>query len=304
MKFCFAPGNGKKMISQSSPIKRAVNREAVRETGENWHYGMGKTGELGELIGLYEVKTIILEIVAYLNVQQLRMKHGLKADNLNLHMVFSGNPGTGKSAVARALGGIMERETGPGKGSVVEVERADLVGEYIGHTAQKTRTQIEKARGGILFVDEAYSLGRGDGRDFGKEAIDVIVKAMEDYRGDFILILAGYPEEMDSFLNLNPGMRSRISIHVDFPDFTVNELLRIADKMSEDYQYRFTPEAKNLLRTHLLKLNREGKLSDGNARIVRNLLEKSIRKQAFRLVNSHDCSLEKLMLLQPEDMAC
>ncbi len=257
---------------------------------------------LYQLVGLEEVKNTVKEIEAYVKIQRQRKEHGLKADNLSLHMIFQGNPGTGKSAVARALGSIFYHHGVLPVGNIIEVERADLVGEYIGHTAQKTREKIEKARGGILFVDEAYSLARGGRQDFGKEAIDVMVKAMEDYRDEFLLILAGYPYEMEYFLNLNPGLRSRIPHHINFPDFTVKQLLQIADKMLEDYQYSLTPGARNVLRKHLSSLKRNGELSCGNARLVRNLLEKSIRRQALRLAKRSFCSREELVILNTEDL--
>jgi stage V sporulation protein K len=194
--------------------------------------------ELERLIGLQEAKKLMYEIHALLRINKEREKHQLKLEKQVFHMVFKGNPGTGKTTVAR-LFGKMFREMGIlSKGHLIEVERADLVGEFIGHTAQKTRDLVKKALGGILFIDEAYSLARGGEKDFGKEAIDCLTKALEDHGNDFICILAGYTEEMDSFLELNPGMPSRFPIHLKFTDYTVDELIKIADSLLEAKEYR------------------------------------------------------------------
>ena len=159
-------------------------------------------------------------------------------------MVFSGNPGTGKTTVARIMSRLLKEMGILSKGHLVEVERADLVGEYIGHTAQKTREHVKRALGGILFIDEAYSLARGGEKDFGKEAIDTLVKSMEDHREEFVLILAGYSLEMERFLRSNPGLPSRFPIHLTFPDFTIEELMEIADRMLKKRQYRFSRSAE------------------------------------------------------------
>jgi stage V sporulation protein K len=173
--------------------------------------------ELNNLTGLHEVKKLIREIYAFVEIQKRRQKERLATEPLVLHMIFKGNPGTGKTTVARILGKLMKEVGVLPRGHLIEVERADLVGEFIGHTAQKTREQIKKALGGILFIDEAYSLARGGEKDFGKEAIDALVKGMEDHRDNLILILAGYQEEMDWFVEINPGMRSRFPVHISFP---------------------------------------------------------------------------------------
>ncbi|MCY0907490.1 MAG: AAA family ATPase, partial [Sulfobacillus thermotolerans] len=175
--------------------------------------------ELDDLVGLHDVKKMVHEIRAYVEVQQRRVEVGLASEPQALHMVFSGAPGTGKTTVARILGRLFQALEVLSKGHMLEVERADLVGEYIGHTAQKTRDVVKRALGGVLFVDEAYSLARGGEKDFGKEAIDTLVKAMEDHRGEFVLILAGYSEEMAWFLSMNPGLLSRFPLHLHFPDY-------------------------------------------------------------------------------------
>jgi stage V sporulation protein K len=240
-------------------------------------------GELDALVGLEQVKTLVRELAAFAAVQRWRAAAGLRAEPLVLHMVFSGNPGTGKTTVARILGRLLHGLGLLSRGQLVEAERADLVGEYIGHTAAKTRDLIQRALGGVLFVDEAYSLGRGGDRDFGREATDVLVKGMEDHRRDFALILAGYRQEMERFLSTNPGLRSRFPTHLDFPDYSVEELLRIADGMVAERQYRWTPAARLRLAELLRAPSARAALATGNARLVRNTVERAMRRQAVRL---------------------
>ncbi len=259
--------------------------------------------ELNRLVGLQEVKQIVHEIKAYIDIQHQRSRRGLKCDQMSLHMIFSGNPGTGKTTVARLLGQLFHGMQVLPRGHLVEVERADLVGGYIGHTANKTRGKICEARGGLLFVDEAYSLGRGGEKDFGKEAIDVLVKAMEDYRNEFVLVLAGYRNEMTQFLRLNPGLASRFPIQIDFPDYRISELMEIALKMCADRHYCLTPAALTRLQRYLLRqLLGASMLPFGNARLVRNLLEKSFRRQALRLSGRSALTREELMLIEPADL--
>lgn len=257
--------------------------------------------ELKQLVGLTEVKQIVEEIKAYIEIGQQRAAHHLKCEQLVLHMIFSGNPGTGKTTVARLLGRLFKGLGVLARGHLVEVERADLVGEYIGHTAQKTREQLQKAMGGLLFVDEAYSLGRGGEKDFGKEAIDVLVKAMEDNRHDFILILAGYRREMAAFLKLNPGLSSRFPIQIAYPDYSVAELLEIAEMMAQQRHYSLSDAAKKRLQRYLAERKRD--LNFSNARLVRNILEKSIRRQALRLSRRERLSREELIIIEEADLA-
>ncbi len=240
--------------------------------------------ELDGLVGLESVKVLLREFVAFATVQGWRSRAGLCADPLVLHMVFSGNPGTGKTTVARIVGRILCGAGLLSRGHLVEVERADLVGEYIGHTAAKAREVVRRALGGVLFIDEAYSLARGGERDFGREATDVLVKAMEDQREGFVLILAGYTAEMARFLRTNPGLRSRFCSYLEFPDYTPDELLAIADAMLARRQYRLTASARLRLAAALRHPDSRGALAAGNARLVRNLLERAIRRQAARIV--------------------
>ncbi|MHB1406025.1 MAG: AAA family ATPase [Desulfitobacteriaceae bacterium] len=258
-------------------------------------------GELDALVGLSNVKKLIRELQAYVEIQKRRIREKLTADSLVLHMIFRGNPGTGKTTVARIVGRLFKELGTLQKGHVIECERADLVGEYIGHTAQKTREQVKKALGGVLFIDEAYSLARGGEKDFGKEAIDALVKAMEDNKDNLILILAGYRHEMEWFLQTNPGLRSRFPIHIDFPDYSLEELLAIAESMLEKRQYMLVPEAHETLR-HLIQMLLHSHPYAGNARLVRNLVERSIRKQAVRLYQKPSSSRDELMQIVPGDL--
>lgn len=258
--------------------------------------------ELESLVGLVTVKRLIRDLQAYVEIQKRRAQEKLIAEPLVLHMIFRGNPGTGKTTVARLVGRLFKEMGVLQKGHVIECERADLVGEYIGHTAQKTREQLKKALGGVLFIDEAYSLARGGEKDFGKEAIDALVKAMEDNKDNLVLILAGYRQEMEWFLQTNPGLRSRFPIHIDFPDYTIDELLAIGNLMLKSRQYELTPEARDALRYQLQTLLNTHPYA-GNARLVRNLIEKTIRKQAVRLFQKSCSSREELIRILPEDIS-
>jgi len=257
--------------------------------------------ELNSLVGLQRVKSMIREIHAFVEIQQRRAEEMLATEPLVLHTIFKGNPGTGKTTVARLLARLFKELGILRKGHLVEVERADLVGEYIGHTAQKTREQIRLALGGVLFIDEAYSLMRGGEKDFGKESIDTLVRGMEEHKNDLVIILAGYREEMERFIRSNPGLRSRFPIHIDFPDYTVEELMKIADLMLSRRQYCLTSEARAELRRQLEEGCREGKENSGNARLVRNLIERAIRRQAVRLLNMPALSREDLVLIKQAD---
>lgn len=260
--------------------------------------------ELDGLIGLDKVKQLVKELQAFVSIQKKRQEENLLTEPQVLHMIFKGNPGTGKTTVARILGKMFKAMKILQKGHTVEVERADLVGEYIGHTAQKTREQIKRAIGGILFIDEAYSLARGGEKDFGKEAIDTLVKAMEDYKENLVVILAGYKDEMEWFLQANPGLRSRFPIRMEFNDYTIEELMQIAKKMVEKRQYQFSLDAV-LKFEKLLINNKNGPHYDkmGNARMVRNMIEKAIRRQAVRLVNKKKITRDDLLYIKSEDIS-
>lgn len=258
--------------------------------------------EMSALVGMEELKGFIKEIYAWLYVNKCREAQGLKVEKQVLHMMFKGNPGTGKTTVARLLGNLFHEMNVLTKGHLIEVERADLVGEYIGHTAQKTRDLLKKAMGGILFIDEAYSLARGGEKDFGKEAIDTLVKAMEDQQHDFILILAGYSGEMEKFLRLNPGLPSRFPIMVSFPDYSVDELMEIARKMVAERQYIMSKDLEWKLRQHLQRVCAASEKSFSNGRYIRNIIEKSVRKQSVRLLRDERTDKKSLMTLNADDL--
>jgi stage V sporulation protein K len=259
--------------------------------------------EMGELVGLQEMKKVVKEIYAWIYVNKKREEVGLKTERQVLHMMFKGNPGTGKTTVARLIGKLFCDMNVLSKGHLIEAERADLVGEYIGHTAQKTRDLVKKALGGILFVDEAYSLARGGEKDFGKEAIDTLVKHMEDKQHDFILILAGYQREMEEFLRTNPGLISRFPIIVDFPDYSVEELMEICQRMLKEREYIMSKEAEWKMREHLNQMKSVLLPSAfSNGRYIRNVLEKSIRTQAMRLLLYDSFHKNELMTIEAKDL--
>lgn len=258
--------------------------------------------KLASFVGLTKLKQTVKEIYATHAINEQRQNMGLTPAKQVLHMLFKGNPGTGKTTVARQLAKIYFEMNILSKGHFIEAERADLVGEYIGQTAQKTRALIQKSMGGILFIDEAYSLARGGEKDFGKEAIDTLVTHMENKKNDFVLILAGYPTEMERFLQLNPGLKSRFPFIIDFQDYNTDQLIQIARQMALEKEYELTKEAEWKLRAYLYRKRQTSIDHFSNARYVRNLIEYAIRRHAVRLVYKQDCSMKDLIYLTAEDM--
>lgn len=235
-----------------------------------------------ELIGLAPVKRRIREIAAYLAVTQARKKLGLEATPPSLHMCFTGNPGTGKTTVALRMAEMLHRLGYVRQGHVVSVTRDDLVGQYIGHTAPKTREVLKKAMGGVLFIDEAYYLYRPENeRDYGQEAIEILLQVMENNRDDLVVILAGYKDRMDTFFRSNPGMSSRIAHHIDFPDYSADELMQIAQKMATTMNYSLDDEALATLQEYISL--RQQQPNFANARSIRNALDRARLRQANRL---------------------
>ncbi|MEN6461688.1 MAG: AAA family ATPase [Syntrophomonas sp.] len=289
--------------------KKFIN-EAANDEGEyatpyiapNSFCNLDSFKEFDNMVGLIEVKKTLAEIIAYSMIQDKRSQLHLKASPVVLHMVFKGNPGTGKTTVARILGKVLNDVGILSKGHLVEVERADLVGEYIGHTAQKTREMMKKAVGGIMFVDEAYSLNQGGEKDFGREAISTIVKAMEDNRDNLIVILAGYCQEMEAFLRSNPGLRSRFPIHINFPDYNCDELFQIALQIYLERDYELTGRCRWKLKNHLNEFVKSRHPHSGNARYARNLVEKSIRLQALRIVGHKALTRKDLASIEDFDL--
>ncbi|AFV11595.1 stage V sporulation protein K [Thermacetogenium phaeum DSM 12270] len=300
-KFQLGKGGGTLQPQSFRTGSNLKNRQPLNQSDTNQLKPELILQELHGLIGLTEVKKLVSEISAYVQIQKRRERARLCTEPLVLHMIFKGNPGTGKTTVARIMGKLFRSMGVLSRGHLVEVERADLVGEYIGHTAHKTREQIKRALGGILFIDEAYSLARGGEKDFGKESIDVLVKAMEDQKENLVLILAGYKREMEWFLRSNPGLYSRFPIHIVFPDYTVEELLQIGTLMLRKRQYRLHPEAETVLREILIEKTGKRNENEGNARLVRNIIERAIRRQAVRLVKKAHLTREELMTIRPED---
>ncbi|MFG1419396.1 CbbX protein [Xanthobacter sp. V0B-10] len=238
-----------------------------------------------ELIGLKPVKRRIREIAAHLVIGRARETLGLNAGAPTLHMTFTGNPGTGKTTVALKMAQILHRLGYVRRGHLVSVTRDDLVGQYIGHTAPKTKEILKKAMGGVLFIDEAYYLYRPENeRDYGQEAIEILLQVMENQRDDLVVILAGYKERMDRFFESNPGFRSRIAHHIDFPDYEDDELVAIARTMAEAADYRFSPEAEQALAEYVT--TRRAQPNFANARSIRNAFDRMRLRQSLRLFDA------------------
>jgi probable Rubsico expression protein CbbX len=241
----------------------------------------------GELIGLLPVKTRIKEIASLLLVERIRRKMALASTYPTLHMSFTGNPGTGKTTVALRMAGILHRLGFVRRGHVINVTRDDLVGQYIGHTAPKTKEILKKAMGGVLFIDEAYYLYRPENeRDYGQESIEILLQVMESQREDLVVILAGYSDRMERFFQSNPGFRSRIAHHVDFPDYTDAELLAIAELMLAEQNYRLSTEARDAFVRYIALRKAQPLFS--NARSIRNALDRIRLRQANRIVSNLD----------------
>ena len=256
-----------------------------------------------ELVGLAPVKTRIREIAALLLIDKLRKSLGITSGNPGLHMSFTGSPGTGKTAVGLKMADILYQLGYIKKGHLLTVTRDDLVGQYIGHTAPKTKEVLKKAMGGVLFIDEAYYLYKPDNeRDYGSEAIEILLQVMENQRDELVVILAGYKQPMDKFYESNPGLSSRIANHIDFPDYTVEELLQIAKIMLQDQQYQLTPQAEEAL-TEYIKRRKEKPLF-ANARSIKNALDRARMRQANRIFDSRGQVLTKkeLVNLEAEDI--
>src|SRR5216684_2658924 len=258
--------------------------------------------QLDALTGLKRVKEEVRQLTNYLKVEQLRKNMSLKTSEISLHMVFYGNPGTGKTTVARLVAKIYRALGVLSKGHLVEVDRAGLVAGYVGQTAIKVTGVVEKAMGGMLFIDEAYSLKLGDSADFGQEAIDVLLKLMEDHRDQFVVVVAGYPDEMKNFLTSNPGMKSRFNKYLEFEDYSPAELLTIFDGYCKSCDYRTSPEARTIIQTTLQKAYDVRDKTFGNARFARNLFEKIVENQANRVVTIQGADQSALMMIQPEDI--
>ena len=254
-----------------------------------------------ELVGLAPVKTRIREIASLLVVDKARAALGVEGAKPSLHMCFTGNPGTGKTTVATRMATILHRLGHVRKGHLVAVTRDDLVGQYIGHTAPKTKEVLKRAMGGVLFVDEAYYLYRPENeRDYGQEAIEILMQVMENQREDLVVIFAGYKSRMDTFFQSNPGLGSRVAHHIDFPDYSTAELEAIAEKMMQGLGLRLSPSAHEALAEYLEL--RRAQPNFANARSVRNALDRARLRQARRLLEAGQVDAEMLMTIEGADI--
>jgi len=274
---------------------RLFSRSATREDPDEYRSAIN---ELNGLIGLNTVKHEIETLANVVRVQKMREAHGLNVPTMSLHFVFTGNPGTGKTTVARLLGRIYKGLGVLESGHVVEVDRRDLVAGYVGQTAIKTMGVISKSLDGVLFIDEAYTLSRqGSENDFGQEAIDTLLKAMEDNRDRLVVVVAGYSELMKEFIESNPGLQSRFNKYIDFPDYSAEELIMIFGKFVAQNQYLLTLEAQQEVRKILEREQRESGGKSANARLVRNVFEIALEHQANRvalLTLPNDDDLQKI----------
>jgi probable Rubsico expression protein CbbX len=283
-----APANAARSVAQ---VLRESQVEAVLEELDR------------DLIGLAPVKQRIRDVAALLVIDRLRGNLGLQAQTPSLHMSFTGNPGTGKTTVAMRMAQILHRLGYVRKGHLVAVTRDDLVGQYIGHTAPKTKEVLKKAMGGVLFIDEAYYLYKPENeRDYGQEAIEILLQVMENQRDDLVVILAGYADRMDTFFKSNPGMSSRVAHHLDFPDYSPEELQLIGDKMLAGMNYRFGAGCRDTFAEYLALRIRQPHFA--NARSVRNALDRARLRQASRLFadRERELSADDLTTLLPEDI--
>lgn len=255
-----------------------------------------------ELVGLLPVKRRIREIASFLLVARARERLGLTSAPPTLHMAFTGHPGTGKTTVALRMAGILHRLGYSRRGHLVSVTRDDLVGQYIGHTAPKTKEVLKRAMGGVLFIDEAYYLYRPENeKDYGQEAIEILLQVMENQREDLTVILAGYTDRMNTFFESNPGFRSRIAHHIDFPDYTDDELLRITEKLAGDAEYRLSDSAHAALSEYITRRRQQPNFA--NARSMRNAFDRARLRQAMRLMQVDSAiGADDLVTLEAEDI--
>jgi len=256
-----------------------------------------------ELVGLVPVKTRIKEIADLLVVDRLRQQFGIESTRPTLHMSFTGSPGTGKTTVALRMAELLKNMGYLARGHLVNVTRDDLVGQYIGHTAPKTKEVLKRAMGGVLFIDEAYYLYRAENeRDYGQETIEILLQIMENNRDDLVVILAGYKDKMDKFFSSNPGMGSRIAHHIHFPDYSLDELMEIGHLMLDEQKYEFAEDAEAAFRDYLGRRMTQPRFANG--RSVRNALERARLRQATRIVGekNHKLSKSDLMRIEAEDI--
>ena len=258
--------------------------------------------ELDQLIGLESIKSDVKELMDFVKIQKMRKDQGLKSVPVSLHLVFTGNPGTGKTTVARIIGRLYKQIGVLSKGQLVETDRSGLVAGFVGQTALKTQEKIKAAMGGVLFIDEAYALTSNEQDTFGQESVDTILKAMEDHRDDLVVIVAGYTAPMEKFINSNPGLKSRFNKYIEFPDYTTDELEQIFYMNCEKYDYVVEEEVKHQIRS-LIVLRKLQQLENfANAREVRNMFEEIITNQARRVAAMENPTQEDMMKITLEDL--
>ncbi len=298
----YEPGNGpiKNTISSLEGMKGNLNKNELTNEDISLEAVMS---ELNELVGLEGVKKEIKSLINLLKVKKLREERGMQQPNITLHMVFSGNPGTGKTTVARLLSKIYKCLSVLPKGQLVEVDRSGLVEGYIGQTAAKTKAVVESALGGVLFIDEAYTLTAGkDGKDFGQEAVDTLLKLMEDNRDNLIVIVAGYTDLMKDFINSNPGLKSRFNKYINFEDYTGEQLYDIFISMCKKQEYIPNDSGKKYAKEYFNRLSLNHTDNFANAREVRNYMERAISRQASRIVNIENPSDRQIRTLTMSDL--
>lgn len=293
--------NGEPASTAEKKAEKATKEEQKPEAAPKEDIGALKA-ELNGYIGLEVVKAEVESLINLVKVNQLRLEHSLPTEDLSLHMVFSGNPGTGKTMIARLMSRIYHSLGILSKGHLIEVDRSGLVAGYVGQTAIKTKEAIDKALGGVLFIDEAYALTTRGPQDFGQESVETLLKNMEDHRDDLVVIVAGYVDLMNDFVHSNPGLESRFNRFLYFPDYSVDEMLAIFEMRCEKAGYALEESAREPLK-QILKEESEDSIGFGNARGVRNLFEQAISRQANRLAKQERVTRDELMLLNASDIS-
>ena len=286
-------------IKQEDKVKEEVVQDEIEVESAESLEDLQK--QLDSMIGLDGVKQQVHSIINELKIDALRKSKGLKVSNTSKHLVFKGNPGTGKTTIARLLSKIYKQLGILEKGQLVEVDRSEIVAGYVGQTALKTKEKIDEAMGGILFIDEAYTLAKGE-NDFGQEAIDTLLKAMEDLRDEFIVIVAGYDEPMESFLQSNPGLKSRFNEYIHFDDYSEEELFLIFGLLCEQNDFRMDLEAQDTLKSYLNDLCTHKPDNFANGREMRNLFDKSKKAHSNRLASLNEISDEDLITFKKDDL--